>query len=283
MRAFIEKSGVALAGLITSICTAGIITAFDVWTGFNLFTISVLVFIPVGAGLCGFAAASGYYLASKFLHQRPTKLLLLQMVVIAAFTQLLIYWLEYETLALDGVRIADIVSFGSYLDASLTTAHMRVGRGTGVDTGEVGSFGYWLAAIDFIGFLLGGASVYITLKMQPACDECGKYLRQAVKKADSFDTIDEFADYYDNVYSHPVDSEAFANHVGRDYSAGPAEKGTVNLTTMVFECPSCFGQSVRETVQVFNGRQWNDANELTRFVAMPKGVDVRPAFSMGSQ
>lgn len=279
MRSILDKGGVALAGLVTSVLTAFAVSLFNSWTGFNLFTLSVLFVVPAGAAICGFAAASGYYLAARFLHQRPTKVLLVQMVLIAAFTQWLIYWLEYQSLAVEGVRVAEIASFGQYLDATLTTAHMRVGRGAGVDTGEVGSVGYWLAGLDFIGFLLGGGFVYLVLATHPACGKCRKYLRTTVKKGDSFPSLDEFAGYYDNVYAHPVDSAEFAEHVGRDYSAGKAEQGTFNLTTKVLECPQCFCQSVRETVQVFNGRQWNDVNELTRFVAMPEGIDVRSAFS----
>lgn len=281
MRDYIDKAGVAVAGLITSVVTAFAVALFANLTGFNLFTLSVLVVIPVGAGLCGFAAASGYYFAAKYLHQRPTKMLLVQMVVIAAFTQWLIYWLEYQTLVIDGVSISDVATFGQYMDATLTTAHMKLGRGLHADAGEVGTFGYWLAFFDFIGFLLGGAFVYLYLKEQPACPDCDKYFRSVATKGDSFPDTDEFSAYFYNVYANPVDSPEFAEHVGRDYSAGDAEQGTINLTTTVFECPQCFGQLVRETVQVFNGKEWKDVNDLRRFVAIPKGVDVRPLSSPG--
>jgi len=279
MRSIINRSGVAVAGLVTTLLTVVIVTLFNQWTGFNLFTLSVWLIIPVGAAGCGFAAASGYYLAAKFLHQRPTKALLFQMVALAAIAQLLIYWLEYQTLVIDGVQVAAVIPFGQYLDVILTSAHMRLGRGLAADAGEVGSFGYWLALFQFIGFLAGGAAVYFYLKGQPACSDCNKYLRSVTKKADSFPSVDEFGHYFDNVYANPVDSVEFAEHVGRDYSAGDAEKGTVNLTTTVYECPACFSQSVRETIQVFNGNEWKDVDDLTRFVAMPKGIDVRPIFS----
>lgn len=281
MKKFIEKGGIAFAGLATSLATAGLVTLFHMWTGFNLFSFSVFMIVPAGAGACGFVAASGYYLAAKFLHQRPTKALLIQMVVIAAFTQALIYWLEYQTASVDGVSVANFVSFGQYLDIMMTKIHMRIGRGAGVDTGEVGSFGYWLALFDFIGFLIGGGFVYLLLKNAPSCEDCDKYLRSALKKKDSFSDIQEFVPYYDNVYVHPVDSPEFSTHVGREFSAGKAQKGTINLTTTVFECPQCFGQSVKEEVQIFNGKEWKQFNELKRFVQMPQGVDVRPAFRLG--
>ncbi|WP_327752694.1 hypothetical protein VVT58_09180 [Sphingobium sp. SJ10-10] len=278
MQTVIEKGGIALAGLATSLATAGLVTLVHMWTGFNLFSFSVLVIVPAGAGACGFVAASGYYLAAKFLHQRPTNALFMQMVVIAAFTQALIYWLEYKTASVNGVSVANFISFSQYLDIMMTKIHMRVGRGAGIDTGEVGSFGYWLALFDFIGFLIGGGFVYFLLKSAPSCEGCKKYLRSALKKKDSFTDIEEFAPYYDNVYIHPVDSPEFGAHVGREFSAGKAQKGTINLTTTVFECPQCFGQSVKEDVQIFNGKEWKDISELKRFMEMPRGVDVRPAF-----
>lgn len=278
MRKFLETGGVAFAGLVTSILTAAVVTIFNLWTGFNLFTFSLWVIVPVGAIGCGLVAASGYYFAAKFLHQRPTKMLLLQMVVIAALTQSLIYWLEYKTLVIDGQNVSDYVPFLQYLDISLTKVHLKMGRALQADTGEVGSFGYWLAVFDFIGFMVGGAAVYFILLDQPTCEACNKYLKAALKKKDSFTHLEDFAPYYDNVYVNPVDSPEFAQHVRIEYSAGKADKGTINLTTTVFECPQCFGQAVQETVQVFNGREWKDVGELKRFVQMPNGIDVRPAF-----
>ena len=156
MSKFANSTIIALAGLVTSLATVAIVTLVDMWTGHNIFTLSVLVVIPAGAVGCGFAAASGYSLTAKFLHQRPTKILLLQMIVIAALTQVLIYWAEYKTLVVDGTNVSDFIPFTQYLDITMTSAHMKMGRALTSDMGEVGSFGYWLAFFDFIGFLGGG-------------------------------------------------------------------------------------------------------------------------------
>lgn len=269
---------VALCGLITSLATAIAVTLIDHLTGFNAFTLSVFVVVPAGAGLCGFAAASGYYLGAKYLHEKPSKWLLLQMVAVAAFTQIFIYYLEYITLEVDGQNISEYVGFVQYIDVSLTSSHMRIGRGAGVDTGEVGSFGYWLAAFEFVGFMIGGVFVYFQLKDTPACGNCEKYLRTAINKEDSFADIEEFAEYYDNVYANPVDSLEFQSHVCREFSAGKVDNGAINLNTRILECPKCLGQWVRETVQILRGGDWKDVNELQRFVKIPDGVDVRKSF-----
>jgi hypothetical protein len=279
MRNILESSGVALAGVITSIGTAIAVTLVDRLLGINVFTFSLWVVLPAGAVGCGFLAASGYFLASKWLHQRPTKTLLVQMVAIAAFTQALIYWLEYKTMVVDGANVSDFVSFGQYLDISLTKTHMMMGRGAHIDTGEVGSFGYWLAIFQFLGFLIGGASIYFVLKNEPNCSECNKYLKTLVTKKDSFADIDDLAMYYDNEFANPVDSLEFAQHVGIEHSAGKAQQGTINMETKVLGCPSCGAQSVLEKLQIFNGSDWKDLDELNRFVAIPAGVDVVPAYS----
>jgi hypothetical protein len=273
----IRASGVALAGLVTSLLTAILVTAIDKLTGFNVFTFSIWIVVPVGAGICGVLAASGYYLGAKVLHQRPTPILLVQMVAIAALTLILIYWLEYQTTSVDGMYISQAVSFPDYMDIVLTKTHMRLGRG-GIDTGEVGSFGYWLAFFEFVGFLLGGTLVYIYLRNQPTCSPCNKYLRTLTRKKDSFADVESLSAYYDNEFANAVDSPEFAAHVGTKHSTGKTEQGAFNLETKVLGCPSCGCQAVSEKVQVFDGRDWKDVDQLTRFVPMPAGTNVAHAY-----
>jgi hypothetical protein len=111
--------------------------------GLRLFHLSIWVVVPAGALLIGFAAASGYYFGSLYFHKKASAALLIQMIVIAGLTRLLIYWLGYVTMVLDdGRKVADFVPFDQYLDILLTKAHYRIGRAA-TDTGEVGTFGYW--------------------------------------------------------------------------------------------------------------------------------------------
>ncbi len=89
----INSTCVAACGLVTSLLTTAILVVSNNLTGFDLFTLSIFVVIPVGAILSGGLASSGYYFGSLYFHQRPTIILLIQMVIIAAFTNLLIYGL----------------------------------------------------------------------------------------------------------------------------------------------------------------------------------------------
>lgn len=277
MRKMLEASGVALAGLVTSILTAVLVTAIDHFTGINVFTFSLWVLVPAGAAFCGFAAASGYYLAAKALHQRPRPILLVQMILIAAFTQALIYWLEYATMVVEGVYVSSVVPFSDYMDAIFTKAHLRLGR-LPMESTAIGELGYVLAGLEFLGFLIGGAFVYLLLRSQPTCEPCSKYLRTLARKKDGFEDVAGLVAYYDNEFQHPIGSPEFAAHVGEKHSAGKPEYGSVSLVTKVLGCPTCGLQAVSEKVQVFNGREWKEADELNRFVPIPPGHDVAPFY-----
>lgn len=276
MNTSMSKWGVLGAGIVTSLATAFLVTLIHNITGFNIFSFSVWVVVPVGAGACGFAAASGYYFAARYLHLQPSKFLLLQMVFVAALTQILIYWLEYKTLNIDGVNVSSVIPFFQYLDVSFTTVHMRIGRAMQHDTGEVGSFGYWLAFIDFVGFLIGAVFIYLNLKGSAQCDECKKYMGVLCVKKDSFDGEHEFAQHFDGLYQHPVDSAEFFQHASIDHTASAVRQGTINLESKLFACPSCGQQRLDESVSVYNGKEWKQVHNLTRRTLMPLGFDLRP-------
>ena len=278
MRRFFSTVGIAACGLITSILTAVGIVAIDNLTGFDLFTLSIWVVVPVGAVLTGAAAASGYYFGSLYFHQRANWLLFLQMIVIAGLTQLLIYYIQYTTLVLDdGIKASDVVPFAQYLDLSLTKAHYHFGRGN-QDMGEAGEFGYWMAIIQFVGFLLGGICIFGFLLSRPVCSKCNKYLRVLVKCVKQFSNIESLGLYYDEIFQHPVDSEEFANMVKSKCSVAKTEKGTLSLDTRLYECPDCKAQIIEDEVKVYNGSDWKVVNQLTRKVAIPDGINLISVF-----
>lgn len=263
MKNIVDSFGVAACGLVTSVLTALAVVVVSRMTGFDLFTLSIWVVVPVGAILTGFAAASGYYFGSLYFHKRAGLLLLLQMVVIAGLTQLLIYYMGYSTFVLDdGRRVSNFIPFGQYLDITLTSAHYRFGRAM-TDTGEVGSFGYWLAAFQFVGFLVGGLGVYAYLLSKPVCQTCNVYLRPLSKRGKLFPDADSASPYYDMLFQHPVDTPEFAALI-RSEAKTEAKKGALSVTTSLHGCPKCKSQLIEEKVQVYNGSEWKDVNDLDR-------------------
>lgn len=278
MKSLVENFGIALCGLATSILVAIADVVVARITGLDVFTISVLFAIPIGAVLTGFAAASGYYFGSLYFHKRAGKLLLVQMVVIAGFTQLLIYWLGYTTMVLDdGRKVADLIPFAKYLDLSLTSAHYRIGRAQ-TDTGEVGSFGYWLAAFQFVGFLFGGLAIYVHLLTRTICRSCNLYLRPLAKKRKTYANPNDATFYYEHLFSHPVDGEEFAALIRSDAKVAKPEAGAIQIDTALFGCPRCKTQMIEENLHAYNGKEWRSVDQLTRRVRMPEGCDIAPLF-----
>ena len=277
MKDIADSFGVAACGLVTSVLTALAVVVVSRMVGFDFFTFSIWIVIPVGAILTGFAAASGYYFGSLYFHKRAGLSLLLQMVVIAGLTQLLIYYMGYSTFVLDdGRRVSDFIPFSQYLDIILTSAHYRIGRAM-KDTGEVGSFGYWLAAFQFVGFLVGGLSVFGFLSTKPVCQTCNLYLRPLFKREKSFPDADSASPYYDALFQHPVDGPEFAALI-RTETKAKDQKGAVLVKTVLHGCPKCKSQLIEEKVQVHNGSEWKDADKLNRRVTIPDGVNLLSVF-----
>lgn len=278
MKSFAENFGIAICGLITSILVAILDVAVARMTGFDFFTVSFFAVFPAGAICVGLAAASGYYFGALYFHKRATAALLVQMVIIAGLTQLLIYWLGYCTLVLeDGRRVADFIPFAQYLDISLTSAHYIIGRGRS-DTGEVGSFGYWMALFQFVGFLCGGLAVFGLLKGKAVCPICDLYLRPLAKKRKTFATADAASAYFDTIFTLPVGGPDFADLVKAQATVAKPEQGALLIDTTLMGCPKCKTQLVEDKIQAYNGKEWKEVNKLNRRIIMPSGIDLAPIF-----
>lgn len=272
-----KSLGVAFVGLVSSVLTALAEVAASKLIGINLFTLSAWVVVPVGAVMTGIAAASGYYFGSLYFHKRPDGFLLLQMVVIAGLTQVLIYYLGYATSVLDdGRRVSDLIPFAKHLDYVLTSGHYRVGR-TMADTGEVGSLGYWMAALQFVGFLLGGLAIFGYLLVKPFCKKCDFYLRPLAELSNTFPEYDSAKSFYEELFQHPVDSFEFAVRL-RAGSHAVLEKGAIKVETVLYGCPKCKSQLVDEKVKIYNGSDWTAVGELNSRMPVSDGENLIGVF-----
>jgi hypothetical protein len=279
MKKILEPIGVALFGLVTSLLTAIAVVAIDRATTINVFTFTLWVIVPVGAAATGFAAASGYYFGSLYFHTKATMSLLLQMVVIAGITNLLIYYLGYTTYVLDdGRRVADFMSFVDFTDMSLTTASYRFKTAS---TGELGSFGYVVAGIQFVGFLVGGLSVYGHLIDKPECESCQAYLRPIAKKMHIFGESERAAEYWDQLFQTPFDSDEFADLIRAENKA-KVTGGSIQIATELQGCPKCKQQDLFLRAECWNGKDWKVVPDMNRRFALPEGQNISSSFkSMG--
>jgi hypothetical protein len=234
--------------------------------------------IPVGAGLVGMLGASGAILAARYFNVVPTILDAVFMVIIAAATMLLIYYLDYVTLVLDdGRKASDLVDFVSYVDLVLTKSHMRLGRAAQVDTGEVGQLGYALAAIEFAGFLVGGAVAFVFIKGMARCGGCGSYLRKLKTKRTkelTFDETDKVIDLFNRGDLETI--QGLLAWAPRERKLGKAQKALITIDLL--GCPKCKTEAITAKVQVFNGREWKDVPSLAARRNLVSGLSLRDGF-----
>ncbi|WP_457586614.1 hypothetical protein [Ensifer canadensis] len=273
--------GVSIFGIATFLLTVMAVVAVNHFTGFNFFTLSFFVVVPAGALLCGAAAASGYYFGALLFHTRPTVLILIQILIVAALAQTAIYYSEYRLLGLaDGRMASDVVSFSEYLDIYLSHTNLRIGR-AGTNTGDIGDYGRVLAFIQFLGFVVGGVFVWLMLRIYPVCERCGRYLRTLAKKQQMFSSQEDFSTYYDNLFEVPVDGPHFAQLM--QWEPGKGEKivkGTVQAETILRGCPHCHTQRISQEVKVRGEKEFRDVPQLTRNIRIPDGIDLKPVLKV---
>lgn len=259
---------VAGCGLVTSLLTALILWLIEARFGFSIYTWSLWFVIPIGALFSGFAGASGYYAGSWFFGHRPTRLLLLNIVIASVATFFLIHYLSYITLEIEGKRVSDYIPFWQYLDIAIRSASMEFRYRGAVklgSTGELGAFGYVFAVLQVIGFAAGGFAVYAHLVSKPYCEKCSRYLSGKGRqvrytsdaeglKANTTQMLDSFG------------SGAIVLAVEQHKGFGTATHQNGNHLRSVVEvrhCKKCGVHWVKFGVEKQSGDNWKEISDLT--------------------
>ena len=266
-----RKSGedllVGLCGFITSLLTAVMLWWIEVQLGFAFYTWMFWFVIPGGALLSGFAGASGYYAGSWFFGHRPTRLLLLNIVIASVMTFFLIHYLSYNSLQVEGKYVSDYIPFTQYLDivTKSTSMDLRLRAAKVGSTGELGGFGYLIALLQIGGFAAGGFAVYSYLVSKPYCETCSRYLSTKGKQtrytgdADGLQTVTE--QIFDDLRN-----TAIASALARQKAFGdPAYQKSHHLRS-VFEirhCKGCRNHWIKFSVEKRSGDDWKGIPELT--------------------
>ncbi len=142
MKAALQNTVVSIFGLIASMLTALLLWQLDNLSGFAIYTFSLWFVVPAGAIACGFVAAAGYYVGAVLCGHRPTKTLLLNMVIISISTFFTIYWLAYSSQSVKGRPLSELVPFSHYLQLVLENQAMEF-RFHGVKVGDTGALGHF--------------------------------------------------------------------------------------------------------------------------------------------
>jgi len=266
-----RKSGedllVGLCGFVTSLLTALILWWVEAHFEFAFYTWTFWFVIPVGALLSGFGGASGYFAGSWFFGHRPTRLLLLNIIIASVATFFLIHYLSYITLQVQGKQVSDYISFSQYLDITIRSTSMGFYLRTAKvgSTGELGALGYGVALLQIIGFAVGGFAVYGHLLSKPYCERCSRYLSGKGKQI-RYTGDAEGLQATTALVLGDIASDAIASAIEHHKAFGnPSHKKKDHLRS-VFEvrhCKECRQHWVKFSIEKQSGNDWKEIPQLT--------------------
>lgn len=268
---------VTVFGLIASILTAAILWLVEVHLGFAFYSLMIWFIFPVGAVLSGFVVAGGYYLGAILFSYKPTKLFLLNMVLVSIGTFFGIYWISYVSLKIAGKPVSDFIPFSQYMDTVLQ--HQTIAfpvHGTEIATlEEIGSIGYATAVLQILGFTIGSIFVYFYLADLPFCDKCHKYFKAKSKQIRYSADPDSFLEMIKNIvlyFNNNQLQEAIEMH--RKYGDAKNPKGGyLNSSLELKRCPECKEYWLKYSAKKLTDNDWENIKEF-QFTRLHKG-DLR--------
>lgn len=264
-------------GLITTAATVLLSAILE----FKFFTLSIGIFLPIGAVITGIVAASGFYFGSIYFNKRPEITLLLQMVIFTAIAQISIYFFEYKLATLEnGENVSNFISFKHYMSFILTNSPYSLGTGAReTDIGTMGNFGYLIAVIQFIGFMLGGACIYLILRAKSFCEECNKYYKKVATVNKYFKTYEELINYQNSLTTSLIGSAEYFAAISYDCQLNARSKYLFCHESILHACPQCKNQILEEKTYQMDKKNIPVAIDgLSRKIKVQKNIPLIDLF-----
>jgi hypothetical protein len=258
---------IALCGFISSLITALILNGIERLTGLALYTWMLWFVIPLGALLAGIVGASGYVAGAWLFGRSPTRLLLVNVILASLATFLMIHYLDYIGLAVEGKRVSEYVSFPQYLDIAIRSSsiNFRLNALSLGSTGQLGVFGYLPALLQVAGFAAGGFAAYNLLQRQPYCNRCSQYLRR--RGVSLRYTADVLAlEKNSAAVRECLQQGALAAALTMQQELGITDEnlgGNLQTRIEVRECPKCGRHWAEYSVHRLCDEGWREIPELT--------------------
>jgi hypothetical protein len=186
------------------------------------------------------------------------------MIAIAGLTQFLIYFGTYAMYPLPNGRTAmDVVDYWTFLRIYLSNQRYSFGHaGTGPGV-EVGNMGYAIAAVQMLGFLVGGGATFLILKQQAFCDKCGRYFRSKLMFSKQGG-----ADFIDGLRETPALSPSYFGSLQNPHGTG------FKLEVRLSQCPDCSQELVSEKIQMMVNKQWKSIPKFDRRILATEPVQM---------
>jgi hypothetical protein len=248
--------------LITALILFGIERAFDI----SIYTWTFWFVIPAGALISGFVAATGYWLGARILNHRPSKILLINMIGVSVGTFFLVHYLSYYSMEIEGVPVRSMVPFSTYLNIALTKVSMtfRFHASKLGETGELGGWGYVTAALQILGFAVGGLGAFGYLADSPFCSACSRYFKHGkkiVRYTGDPEALKSFIESITPLMENCRLDEAVAVH--SSFGAEKAEKDHhLSADIDPYDCTGCSGRMLRLSIHKRAGSDWKEISGL---------------------
>lgn len=252
----LEDLLVAAFGLLTSMAVAWVSWWLASRWDMAIYTLMLNWVIPAGAIICGMVAATGYWIGARFCNHRPSHTLLFNMVLISIITFFMTHYFHYQNEQVQGVAVSTLVSFPDYLVD--VTSNMRYqGTGTGASGTGLGIWGWGVAALQIIGFSVGGWVVYGWLAATPYCDRCSKYLGKKTSRVVKWNDVELMYAVFP-IITQMIEQGQLQEAVVAYAALGDGDEGRGNarLTMEVLKCSSCGHRRLRLTAEQHNGADW---------------------------
>lgn len=245
-------------------------------TTINIFSFSIFFVIPVGAIVMGMAANSGYYFSALMTHRMLDKYDFITMVGMAAIGMLLIYYTEYYFYIIKE-GLSHEITFLQYIalvveNSTLYVKFVKFSLFTKL--GSIGGFGYLFLIIRFIGFIVGGAVVFLLLKGTDTCSKCLKYLRHKKKNIIFFENKQNFDNYQMHMDSLEPASQEFKSGIFYPHLQLDKVQDSIRYTWTFKKCPSCSFELLKGSAEIYKGKEWSAIKESERKIVMPTNAKL---------
>jgi hypothetical protein len=224
-----------LGGLTTSVGVVALNWVIANQIGLDVFSLFHWFVIPTGPLLAGAASGAGLYFVAKATHTRPSIAMLLQLLLVGAWTWFLYRFATYRTLDVEGAAVSAMIPFTDFMDVLMTKSTYSFGRNGQGSSYEAGTWGYWREGLSVLGVFAGSLAVFGALREAATCRVCGRYVAVTPLQKDTLsgEAVARL------VEEGEWDFGDLATALKTTVEANPRIRSVVGLTAAAHSCGEC--------------------------------------------
>lgn len=171
-------------GFLSTLLCSFLIAWLEEASQVRLTSIMILFVIPIGSFIVGIVSGCGFYIGGIALQAKPSNLVLLASIPVAAAGYFFIQYFHYSRMMVDGAPVSQVLSFFHYWQIQMSHTTLEIfskGRGSQATKSVVegGMVGYVLALVQMFGVWIGSVWSVLRLQQKVYCDDCSIFFRRA--------------------------------------------------------------------------------------------------------